>query len=148
VIKSGRQRSKTSKVAAVVDNRYMNRTGRSTRANGPVKITFSILRDQFSSLPVEERLEFLSWLFEGALSQCLYMPSGSNDASASKGISRDEGISTSSAEQSSVVAKVVHGKHTYSSRKGLRWSAEENRLLVQLRKEESLAWSEVIKRFN
>ncbi|CAG7939202.1 unnamed protein product [Penicillium nalgiovense] len=146
-IKPGRQRSKISKVA-VVDNRHMNRTRRSTRANGPVRLTFSTLRDQSSSLPVEERLEFLSWLFEGALSQCLHMPFRSNDVSVSKGISRDEGISTSSAKQSSVVAKVVHGKHTCSSRKGLPWSAKENRLLVQLREEESLAWSEVIKRFD
>ncbi|KAJ5532371.1 hypothetical protein N7494_008923 [Penicillium frequentans] len=54
----GRQRSKVSKVAVVVDNRHMNRTGRSTRAKSPVGTSFSALLDQFSSLPVEERLQF------------------------------------------------------------------------------------------
>jgi hypothetical protein len=150
VMKPGRQRSKIHKVSVVVDNRHMKpMAGRSTRANGPVKMSFSILRDQFSSLPVEERLQFLSWLFEGALSQCLHVPSRSNDAdaSASKGISGEEGITTSSAERSSAGAR-VHVKHTCSSRKGFPWSAEESRLLVQLREEESLAWSEVIERFD
>ncbi|OKP09799.1 hypothetical protein PENSUB_4809, partial [Penicillium subrubescens] len=147
-MKPGRQQSKISKVAVVVDNRHMNRTGRSARASGPVTMSFSILRDQFSSLPVEERLEFLSWLFEGALSQCLHMPSRSKNASSSKGILTEEGITSSSAEQSSAGAKVVRGKNTCSSRKGLPWSFEENSLLVQLREEESLSWSEVIKRFD
>ncbi|EGC40658.1 conserved hypothetical protein [Histoplasma capsulatum var. duboisii H88] len=146
--KPGLQQSKISKVSVVVDNRHLNRTDRSTRAKGPVNMSFSIHRDQFSSLPVEERLQFLSWLFDGALSQCLHVPSRSNDASVSKGIEREGGITTSSTEQSSKGTKAIHGKPTYSSRKGLTWSAEENRLLVQLREEESPAWLEVIKRFD
>lgn len=146
--KPGRQRSKINKVSVVVDNRRMENAGQSTRANRAVKMSFSILRDQFSSLPVEERLLFLSWLFKGALSQCLHVPSRSNDISKSNDTSKEEGVATSSAEQSSGEARVAHGIHTCSSRKGLPWLAEENRLLVQLREEESLAWSEVFKRFD
>ena len=146
--KPGRQRSKINKVSVVVNNRRMKNAGQRTRANRPVKMSFSLLRDQFSSLPVEERLQFLSWLFEGALSQCLHVPSRSNDVSKSNDTSKEEGVTTSSAEQSSGEARVSHGMHTCSSRKGLRWLAEENRLLVQLREEESLAWSEVFKRFD
>lgn len=146
--KPQRQRSKISKVSVVVDNRHLNRTGRSTRATGPVNSSFSILRDQFSSVPAEERLQFLSWLFEGALSRCLPGPSRSDDASALKGTEREGGITTSSAKQSSKGTKVVTGKPTCSSRKRLDYSAEENRLLVQLREEESLPWSEVSKRFD
>ncbi|KAJ5263959.1 hypothetical protein N7478_011564 [Penicillium angulare] len=142
-----RQRSKVSKVAVVVNNRHMNKTGRSTRANRPVATSFSALRDQFSSLPVEERLQFLSWLFEGALSQCLHMPTRPNSASASKDVEREEGFAVSSADQSSVGDGIVHGKPPCPSRKGLRWSVEEKRLLMQLREEESLSWSEVINKF-
>lgn len=78
------------------------------------------------------------------------MPFRSNDADAlaSKGTSREEGITISSAEQSSVGVSVTHGKHTFSSRKGSPLSKEENRLLVQLRDEESLACSEVFKPFD
>ncbi|KAJ5288019.1 hypothetical protein N7478_003705 [Penicillium angulare] len=141
-----RQRSKVSKVAVVVNNRHMDKTGRSTRANRPVATSFSALRDQFSSLPVEERLRFLSWLFEGALSQCLHLPSDPKSASVSKSIEREE-VTASLADQSSVGDENVYGKPTCSSRKGLRWSLEEKRLLVQLREEESLPWSEVVARF-
>lgn len=142
--KLGRQRSKINKVSVVVNNRRMENAGQRTRANRPVKMSFSLLRDQFSSLPVEERLQFLSWLFEGALSQCLYVPSPFNDVSKSNYTSKEEAVTTSSAERSSV----AHGMQNCSSRKGLPWLAEENRLLVQLREEESLGWSEVFKRFD
>lgn len=37
-------------------------------------VSFPIVRAQFSALPVEDRLEFLSWLFEGALSHCISTP--------------------------------------------------------------------------
>ncbi|KAJ5267204.1 hypothetical protein N7478_010012 [Penicillium angulare] len=141
-----RQRSKVSKVAVVVNNRHMDKTGRTTQANRPAATSFSTLRDQFSSLPVEERLQFLSWLFEGALSQCFHLPSDPKSASVSKSIEREE-VTTSLADQSSVGDENAHGKPTCSSRKGLRWSLEEKRLLVQLREEESLPWSEVVARF-
>lgn len=71
-----------------------------------------------------------------------------SNVSASKGIARVGGITASSAEQLSVGAKVFQENYKYSSQKGLPWSAEENCLLVQLREEESLAWSGVIQRFD
>ncbi|KAJ5701398.1 hypothetical protein N7488_008946 [Penicillium malachiteum] len=141
-----RQPSKVSKVAVVVNNRHRNQTGRSTRANRPVGTSFSAFRDQFFSLPVEERLQFLSWLFEGALSQCLHMPTRPNSALLSEGIEREEGFTDLPADQSSEGVETVHRKPPCSSRKGLRWSPEEKSLLVQL-KAESLPWPEVINKF-
>ncbi|KAJ6171040.1 hypothetical protein N7470_000107 [Penicillium chermesinum] len=35
---------------------------------------FSIVRSQFMGMTVEDRLQFLSWLFEGALSNCASIP--------------------------------------------------------------------------
>ncbi|KAJ6004590.1 hypothetical protein N7540_012967 [Penicillium herquei] len=142
-----RQRSNVSKVAVVVNNRHMNKTRRSTRAKRPGGTSFFALRDQFSSLPVEERLQFLSWLFEGALSQCLHMPTRPNSAFLLEGIEREEGFAALPAEQSSVGDETVHGKPPCSSKKRVRWSLEEKGLLVQLREEESLPWSEVINKF-
>ena len=121
------------------NNQHIENAGQSTRANRPLKMSFSILRDQFSSLPIEERLQFLSWFFEGALSQCLHIPTRSNDVLNSNDISKDEeGITTSSAEQSSGEARVAHGQHICSLRKGLPWLPEESRLLVQLRRKNLL----------
>ncbi|KAI2735145.1 hypothetical protein DTO013E5_9486 [Penicillium roqueforti] len=147
-MKPRRQWSKINKVSVVVDNRHVNRTGRSTRANGPVKMSFSILRDQFSSLPVEEQLQFLSWLFQGALSQCLHASSSADGASALGSISGEEETSTPPPAQPFAGANVVDIQHPGSSRKGLPFIPEEDRLLVKLRKEDALTWSEVIKRFS
>ena len=47
------------------------RNGADRPTKGPhcrSSISFLTVRDQFSALPIEDRLEFLSWLFEGALS--------------------------------------------------------------------------------
>ncbi|KUM61395.1 hypothetical protein ACN42_g5710 [Penicillium freii] len=146
-LKPGRQRSKVNKVSVVVDNRHINRTGRSTRANGAVKMSCSILRDQFSSLPVEEQLQFLSWLFQGALSQCLHASSSADSESALGSISGEEETSTPPPAQPFAGANVVDIQHP-GSRKGLPFLPEEDLLLVQLRKEDALPWSEVIKRFS
>lgn len=45
----------------------------------------------------------------------------------------------------SISGEIVDAKYTRSLRKGLLWSVEESRLLVKLRKEQNLAWLEVIK---
>ncbi|KOS44611.1 hypothetical protein ACN38_g4460 [Penicillium nordicum] len=37
-------------------------------------VSYPTVRAQFSALSVEDRLEFLSWLFEGALSHCISRP--------------------------------------------------------------------------
>lgn len=148
VMKTKRQRSKTSKVSVVMDNRHLNQTGRKLRANAASKNSFSILRDHFSSLPVEDRLQFLSWLFEGALSQCLPTSSCADGASALDPIlGYEEGL-TSSPAKSSVNANVVDLEVPTSSRKGLRFLPEEGRLLVKLREEEALTWSEVTEKFS
>lgn len=146
-LKSGWQPSKISKVSVVVKSHKKSRAGRSIDGLGRQNVSFSTARAQFSALPVEDRLQFLSWLFEGALSQCLQMPSGTNDASASTCVSGQDEVSTPRSEHTTTSAGMAGAKRACSSRKGLKWSAEEDRLLVKLRVEEKLAWPEVTKRF-
>lgn len=44
---------------------------------------FSSVRSQFFAMSLQDRLQFVSWLFEGALSQCVSQPMGADTASAS-----------------------------------------------------------------
>ncbi|KAJ5682149.1 hypothetical protein N7462_005314 [Penicillium macrosclerotiorum] len=139
------QRSRVSKVAVVVDNSRIKKTCRTTQANRPVKTSFSVLRDQFSSLPIQERLEFLSWLFEGALSHCVSTRANADTASVSKRcISGHDVDMTYDCEHPGLSTELVDAQPT---RKGLPWSMEENCLLVKLREEQNLSWSEVTRMF-
>ncbi|KAJ5737257.1 uncharacterized protein N7483_002382 [Penicillium malachiteum] len=146
VMKPGRPQPGRNNLSVLVDNRHRNRMGRNPRAGSPVPIPSSRLQDQFSSLPVEAKLEFLSWLFQGAISQCSYTASIANCASASGLIPEDEGTSTLPSTELFPDINVV--EHSASSRKGLNYSAEEDDLLIKLRKEQALSWSEVTRRFS
>ncbi|KAJ5730149.1 uncharacterized protein N7483_004657 [Penicillium malachiteum] len=146
VMKPGRPQPGRNNLSVVVDNRHRNRIGGNPRADSPVPIPSSRLQDQFSSLPVEAKLEFLSWLFQGAISQCSYTASIANCASASGLIPEDEGTSTLPSTELFPDINVV--EHSASSRKGLNYSAEEDKLLIKLRKEQALSWSEVTRRFS
>ncbi|KAJ5771441.1 uncharacterized protein N7511_003492 [Penicillium nucicola] len=106
-------------------------------------LSFPTVRAQFTALSVEDRLQFLSWLFEGALTHCASTPSNTATASSS---SQCDDISDDYSH-TSLNIEAVDAPHT-SSRKGLRWSPEEDRLLMKLRDEQNLAWSEVVKRFS
>lgn len=63
-----------SKVGASRSNKGLHRRS---------SVSFPIVHAQFSALPVEDRLEFLSWLFEGALSHYI-CTSLSTDATVSR----------------------------------------------------------------
>ncbi|KAJ5267206.1 hypothetical protein N7478_010014 [Penicillium angulare] len=127
--------------------RQSSKGDRRTRAKDSARMSFPILRGYFCSLPVEEQLQFLSWLFQGALSQCLHRSTNSHDASSLGFVAGDADFSTASV-QSLPDANAVDAEPSRTSRKGLPFSAEEDRLLVKLRKEENLAWSEVVTRFS
>jgi hypothetical protein len=141
----GRQFSKPNKRSSAGTRRSKNGAGRSTK--GPdrhKRVSFPAIRAQFSALPVEDRLQFLSWPFEGALSHCVSTLVSSDTASVSECIS------------SQVVDMSYDCVHPGSSteldgaqptRKGLPWFMEENCLLVSLREEQNLAWSEVARLF-
>ncbi|KAL4899377.1 hypothetical protein BDW74DRAFT_171554 [Aspergillus multicolor] len=99
------------------------------RARSPLPLRedpSTALQSQLTSLPLDDRLQFLSWLFEGALSRC--MP----------------GTTCPEMEQNPVVCRGVQRR----SRKGMPWSAEEADLLVKLRKDEGRTWSEVVRLFS
>lgn len=74
------------------------------------------------------------------------MPSG-KDTSVSSYISKHEKDVAPTFNNSSTSGKTDTSEYTRPSRKGLSWSVEEDRLLVKLREEQKLAWSEVTKRF-
>ncbi|CAG8205534.1 unnamed protein product [Penicillium salamii] len=131
-VKVGQLPAKISKVSVVVDNRPKKRARWSTLELGRKNVSLPAFRAQFSALPAEERLQFLSWLFEGALSHCIHTPP------------RRDTVPTPRSQHTSIIAQAIDAG--LSSRKGLPWCEEEARLLVKL-KEENLAWSEVTERF-
>ncbi|KAI1829071.1 hypothetical protein DTO027I6_10004 [Penicillium roqueforti] len=116
---------------------------RPKKSSGRQSISFPTVRAQFSALSVEDRLQFLSWLFEGALTHCASAPSSAAVASPSN--QYDD--RTDNRGHTSFNTEVTDAQHA-SSRKGLKWSVEEDHLLRKLRDEQNLAWSEVVKQFS
>lgn len=104
------------------------------RVRGPPTVSteenpFAALRSHFLSLPLDERLQLLPWLFEGALPR--HMPR-SDLPTTGKGHVRSARRSTQSSSE-------ARG----NSRKGMPWSSEEVSLLLRLRRDEKRPWSEV-----
>jgi chitinase len=100
------------------------------------KNSFSSLCSDFTSVSVDERLQFLSWLFEGALPRC---------------------VSESDPKEPDRVARPAHrwldqltGSTEFygTSRKGMPWSSEEVNLLLRLRRDEKRTWSDVTRIFS
>jgi hypothetical protein len=53
-------------------------------------VSFPAVRAQFSALPVRDQLQFLSWLFEGALSHCVSTSANTDTASVTRCISSQD----------------------------------------------------------
>jgi hypothetical protein len=122
-----------------------NGAGRSTKGPGRHKrVAFPAICAQFSALPVEDRLQFLSWLFEGALSHCVSTRASTDTVSVSRCISSQDVDTSCDCHRLASSTELVDAQPT---RKGLPWSMEENCLLVHLREEQNLAWSEVTRLF-
>ncbi|KAL4977393.1 hypothetical protein BDW66DRAFT_158998 [Aspergillus desertorum] len=103
----------------------------------PREDPFTALQSHFMSLPLDDCLQFLSWLFEGTLSRCM---SDTLRMACEEGEARATcHLSTRPEMEQSPVCRGVQG----SSRKGMPWSAEEADLLVKLKKDEGRTWSEV-----
>ncbi|RAK98719.1 SANT/Myb-like DNA-binding domain-containing protein [Aspergillus ibericus CBS 121593] len=92
-------------------------------------------RDLLSHVSADERWQFLSWLFEGALLRCL---SGS-DSKSPECIVRP-------AHRLGQPADFTEGSG--ASRKGKPWSSEEANLLLRLRRDEKRPWSDVTRIFS
>ena len=141
------RRSKVNKRLSARKRSSKQNAGQSNK--GPPcrsSISFLAVRAQFSALPVEDRLEFLSWLFESALPRCISTPS-SRDTTVSRYIANQDSDITYDCDQPSPNIEPVDAQHTSCTRKGLPWSVEERSLLVKLREEQNLAWSEVTRQF-
>ncbi|KAJ5414844.1 hypothetical protein N7509_000178 [Penicillium cosmopolitanum] len=133
----GRRSSKIQKVSVVISNRPKEKHGKSTQRPGHQEASLSTILAQFSALKAEDRLQFLSWLFESALSRCVPRPEKVNTNSRSMPSDKVTSSRTQNASANSC-----------SSRKRLRYSAEEDCLLVKLKKEQGLPWEEVIRHFD
>lgn len=140
--------SKTTKTSCVRKRHMKESSGPSNKISGARQSNSSAkICAQFSALPVEDRIEFLSWLFEGALTHCALTSSNTNVSCPSGSISSYRGSATFDSEHRSLNIESDEMQHN-SSRKGLQWSMEEDHLLVQLRDERNLPWSEVAKQFS
>ncbi|KAJ5117321.1 hypothetical protein N7448_010953 [Penicillium atrosanguineum] len=143
----GRQFLKPNKRSTDATRHSKNGAGRSNKGLGRRKnVSFPTVRAQFSALPVEDRLQFLSWLFEGALSHCVSTPADTDIASVTRCASVQDVETTYDCDRPSSNTDRVEAEDP-PSRKGLPWSREENYLLVNLREEQNLTWSEVTKLF-
>lgn len=101
------------------------------------------LCSHFMSAPLDDRLQFLSWLFAGALPHCM-----SN--SSPTACEERYGLATSCSSTSHEIEqnRGDRRKARGGSRKNMPWSMEEASLLLKLRKEESRSWSEVARLFS
>ena len=101
------------------------------------------LCSHFMSAPLDNCLQFLSWLFKGALPHC--MSSSSPTASEERDV-----LATSCSSTSHEIGwnQRDRRKAWGGSRKNMPWSMEEASLLLKLRKEESQSWSEVARLFS
>ncbi|RJE21947.1 hypothetical protein PHISCL_05722 [Aspergillus sclerotialis] len=96
------------------------------------------------SLPLDDRLQFLSWLFEGVLPRCI--------SDSSLGACEDGDMRAT--DRSSLPHEIEQNRRECweeayrSSRKGMPWSTEEADLLLKLRKVENRPWLEVARVFS
>ena len=99
------------------------------------------LYSHFMSAPLDDHLQFLSWLFEGALPHCM----SSSSLTASE--ERDVLATSCSSTLHEIEQNWCDCRNAWGSRKNMPWSIEEASLLLKLRKEESQSWSEVARLF-
>lgn len=107
------------------------------------------LRFHFLSLPTNARLEFLSWLFEGALPRCTFEPEISASIAPAK-TTDDTRVRKQVrwATPQGAADSVDNSSTLKKSRKGMPWLPEEEDLLIELRDTRRLLWSEVTKLFS
>ncbi|KAH1599094.1 hypothetical protein KXX34_007611 [Aspergillus fumigatus] len=124
-------------------NSRIRKSSRVRSALGPREGSFPALRSYFVSLPLDDRLQFLSWLFESALSHCM---SDTSPTACGEGELRPTYRPSPQPviEQSPRVIR----RNQRSSRKRVPWSIEEEDLLVKLRKDEGRSWSDVTRVFS
>ncbi|PKX89123.1 SANT/Myb-like DNA-binding domain-containing protein [Aspergillus novofumigatus IBT 16806] len=107
---------------------------RGSSATASEEHSFSLLRSHFTSVLVDECLQFLTWLFEGALPRCM----SEFDLRVSECIAQPTHYVSQPADSTALPE---------TSRKGMPWSSEEIELLLRLRRDEKRAWSEVTRLF-
>lgn len=107
--------------------------------------SFTALCSSFQSLPMEDRLQFLSWLFEGALPRCMPDCKLTTDGPLLDEIQASD-QNKSRHGTTKKLGKSNRGRHNF--RKHMPWSPEEKNLLVQLKREQRLSWSDVTRIFS
>ncbi|KAL4997779.1 hypothetical protein BDV10DRAFT_194948 [Aspergillus recurvatus] len=107
--------------------------------------SFTALRSHFVSLPIDQRLQVLSWLFEGALPRCM---SDFSPTVCEAGDVRE--TSRLSLSSSYGIKQDRHdcGEGKGSLRKSKKWSSEEVNLLLELKGDGKRPWTEVTRLFS
>ncbi|KAL4889181.1 hypothetical protein BDV59DRAFT_121016 [Aspergillus ambiguus] len=115
----------------------------------PAENSCASLRFKFLSLPTNARLEFLSWLFEGALPRCTFEPEivASITPAKSKVATRVR-KQVRWAMPPRAADSLNNSGNLEKPRKGMPWSLEEEDLLLELRNTRGLPWSDVTKLFS
>ncbi|PYH96876.1 hypothetical protein BO71DRAFT_293118, partial [Aspergillus ellipticus CBS 707.79] len=128
---------------------------RSAALSTPKEIAFDTIRSQFLSAPINIHLKFLSRLFEGALSHCTVcapqVTGSSFETYQKKGIDSSRSCCPVLSEKGQGNLNAMKNSRVpddKSSRKGTPWSTDEVNLLVKLRRDRKLPWSDVPKLFS
>lgn len=107
------------------------------------KNSFSTLCSHFISASLDDHLQFLSWLFESALPQCM-------SSSSSTTCEKRDTLTTS--HLSTLHEVEQNRRDCRKAQQGLGkkkpWSTEEAGLLLNLKKDKSRSWSEVARLFS
>ncbi|KAL4997895.1 hypothetical protein BDV10DRAFT_194731 [Aspergillus recurvatus] len=138
-----RGESKSPKRKRQQSDRQTHKRPRACSTSPSKDDSFTAIRSHFVSLPLNDRLQFLSWLFEGALQHCMsdISPTVCKDGDA-------RATSCSSPHDKTPQNPVICREAQGSSRRGMPWSTEEEGLLLKLRKDEKRPWAEVTRLFS
>ncbi|KAJ5808888.1 hypothetical protein N7474_010157 [Penicillium riverlandense] len=115
------------------------------------KASSTTLQSQFSASPPDEKLQFLSWLFEAATSRCRLDHQTQGVTTPPTARSPELDVSSAPLHEQNGAAFPYTETHPDShslTRKGKTWTAEEKNLLVRLKEELGLPWKKVAREFS
>ncbi|KAF7623887.1 hypothetical protein F9C07_1840295 [Aspergillus flavus] len=114
----------------------------------PAGSSCASLRFHFLSAPTTARLEFLSWLFEGALPRCTFEPEISSNIAPAKSTDGTRVRKQVRCATPQDADSLDNSNTREKSRKGMPWLPEEEDFLIDLRNTRGLPWSDVMKLFS
>lgn len=133
---TGSQRSKLGKRKPQRSDELPSKRARHTISGPKEDTSYSALRTHYLTASLDEQLQFLSWLFQGAASR------SSVESDPETSTEKDERPAGEMDHPSSRL------EHRGASRRGKKWSDKEKAFLQELRSDKSKSWSEVAREFS